>query len=68
VPVPPGSWVRIGEDKREFPVGFDGRVFLAGIAERAQLNVEWHGRRCQARIEVLPTADAVSDLGAVACH
>jgi outer membrane usher protein len=67
-PVPAGSFVRIGGEKREFPVGFDGKLFLAGLAEHSTIEAQWNDRRCSADIVIARDAEAVPELGTVSCH
>ncbi|MDO9354100.1 MAG: fimbria/pilus outer membrane usher protein, partial [Solirubrobacteraceae bacterium] len=67
-PVPPGSWVRIDDAARDFPVGFDGRLFLAGLAERSAIRADWEGRHCNGEIVLAADADSVPELGTVVCR
>ena len=66
--VPAGSRVWVRGDPREFPVGLDGKLFLAGLAERTEIHAEWEGHRCQAVVVFGVQAEAVPELGAITCH
>lgn len=70
VPVPAGSRVRIDGEARDFPVGFDGKVFLSGLAERTRVRVEWGDQHCEALLAFPAQAqgDAVPELGTHSCH
>ncbi|MES2990182.1 MAG: fimbria/pilus outer membrane usher protein [Pseudomonadota bacterium] len=67
-PVPPGSAVRIGDGPQQFPVGFEGRVFLAGLAERSTFSATWPGQDCRGEIVLEQGADSVPELGTVLCR
>lgn len=67
-PVPPGSWVRIDDEARDFPVGFDGRLFLAGLGDRSAIRAEWEGRHCAVEIVLARDAESVPELGTVVCR
>jgi outer membrane usher protein len=66
--VPPGSAVRIGDGLQQFPVGFEGRVFLAGLAERSTFSATWPGQDCRGEIVLEQGADSVPELGTVLCR
>jgi outer membrane usher protein len=67
-PVPPGSAVHLGTDVRSFPVGLDGRTFLAGLAEHTAIRADWDGQHCSAELVLAPGADPVPELGTVLCR
>ncbi len=69
-PVPAGADLRPVGQMRSFPVGLDGRAFVAGLGAAPgphRLDVRWPGGGCEASIE-LPKADReLPDLGRVTC-
>lgn len=66
--VPPGSRVRVDGAAREFPVGFDGRLFLADLADRNTLVADWGAARCTASVALGDAPGPVPELGAIACR
>ncbi|MES3015265.1 MAG: fimbria/pilus outer membrane usher protein, partial [Pseudomonadota bacterium] len=67
-PVPPGSRVRIDAVGREFPVGFDGRLFLAGLGDRTTIVADWGDAQCSARVSLAGQGEPVPELGMVECR
>jgi len=67
VPVPPGVQVQIEGDSREFPVGFDGKLFLVGLRDINQISAQWSGQRCTAQITLDAALDDVPELGTRVC-
>ena len=67
VPVPPGVTVQIEGDVREFPVGFDGKVFLVGLRDTNQISAQWSGHRCTAQIALDGALDDIPELGTRVC-
>ncbi|NTV94803.1 MAG: fimbrial biogenesis outer membrane usher protein [Thiobacillus sp.] len=65
--LPSGVSVRVEGDAREFPVGFDGQVFLTGLAGPARLSAEWPGHRCTAELAPGDAVDPLPDLGTLIC-
>lgn len=65
--LPPGAVVRIEGLAQEFPVGYDGRAFVTGLAPDSRLLAEWGGRRCI--VERIPGAVAgpLPELGTLVC-
>jgi outer membrane usher protein len=66
--VPPGSRVRVDGAARDFPVGFDGRLFLSELADRNTIVAEWDRGRCVAQVPLRSAAGPVPELGEIACH
>ena len=68
-PLPPGTPVRADADgARSSPVGFEGRVFVAGLAWQTTLVATPPGIECRAQIVWPQAPDDLPDLGAVACR
>lgn len=67
VALPPGAVVRIEGDAREFPVGFDGRVFVTGLGKNSRLSAQWQGRRCTVAPPAVDGTEPLPDLGTLTC-
>ena len=67
-PVPPGSRARADNGSRDFPVGFDGKLFLSGMGERGEYWITSPEGRCFISIEWRPDPNDLPDLGDVTCH
>ena len=63
----PGTIVQIEGDTREFPVGYDGRVFISGLNLNNRLLSEWAGHRCSVALILSDTAELLPDLGTLIC-
>lgn len=63
----PGTIVQIEGDKREFPVGYDGRVFISGLNATSRLFSESAGRRCSLELKLNDTTELMPDLGTLIC-
>lgn len=69
-PVPAGADLRPVGQMRSFPVGLDGRAFVAGLGAAPgphRLEVRWPDGGCEASIELPPGDRELPDLGAVIC-
>lgn len=67
VALPPGAAVRVEGDTREFPVGFDGRVFVTGLGKNSRLSGQWNGRRCTVVPPPALGPEPLPDLGTLTC-
>ncbi len=65
--LPPGAVVQLEGDLREFPVGFDGRVFVTGLGLHNRLLGEWAGRPCHAEFVLGDPSEPLPDLGTLIC-
>jgi len=63
----PGTMVQIEGDKREFPVGYDGRAFISGLNLKNRLFSEWAGHRCSVELILSDTTELLPDLGTLIC-
>jgi outer membrane usher protein len=63
----PGTMVQLEADKREFPIGYDGRVFISGLNLNNRLFSVWSGRRCSLEITLNDTKELLPDLGTLIC-
>ena len=68
IDLPPGSVVRAGSGSRDFPVGFDGRLFLVGIEKSDGYVASWPSGTCRFQVPWRDVQDDVPDLGVVTCH
>jgi len=70
-PVMPGAQLAIDGVARHFPVGLEGRAYLAGLAEGLNRVVAtWPDGRCQFEFQMPSTAsgDDLPDLGVLTCR
>jgi len=69
-PVPPGAELRPIGQMRSFPVGLEGRAFVAGLGAAPgahRIEVRWPGGHCEASL-VLPGGDQeLPELGTIPC-
>lgn len=63
----PGTLVQLEADNREFPIGYDGRVFISDLKSNNRLFSEWSGRRCSLEISLNDTKEFIPDLGTLIC-
>lgn len=63
----PGTMIQIEGDKREFPIGYDGRAFISGVNLNNRLFSEWAGQRCSVELILKDTAELLPDLGTLTC-
>lgn len=68
MPLPPGTTLRMAGREERFPVGFDGRTFVAGIRTGSHLRAHGPGADCGVTL-VVPegAADDLPELGSVVC-
>jgi outer membrane usher protein len=66
-PVPAGTTVRLEGQDKEFPVGYEGKTFVTGLAPHNRLLGEWNGRHCAADLDFVGELEPMSDLGTVIC-
>jgi len=64
---PPGAQVRVEDRAERFPVGFDGEVYLTGLAATNRARAEWQDRRCEFELRLSESKEPVPDLGTVLC-
>ncbi|MFA5082115.1 MAG: FimD/PapC C-terminal domain-containing protein, partial [Hydrogenophilaceae bacterium] len=65
--LPPGALVRLAGDAREFQVGYDGLVFISGLAANNRLQAEWDDQRCRTVLVLDEAAEPLPDLGTLVC-
>lgn len=64
-PIPAGAVVWLGQ--RQFPVAFDGEVYMLGLEATNELVVRHGGRSCRLTLRYAATADALPHLGNFPC-
>ena len=68
-PVPPGSTVHAEGQKHEFPVGFEGRLFLTGLTDHGTYIADSPDMpSCKFDVDWKPGEDALPDLGVIVCR
>ncbi|MBI3348113.1 MAG: fimbrial biogenesis outer membrane usher protein [Burkholderiales bacterium] len=69
--LPPGSLLQASGHERQFPVGLNGRAYLAGLSEgRNALRATWADGHCRFEFQLPParSADDLPDLGTLICR
>jgi outer membrane usher protein len=67
--IPPGATVKIIESGAEFPLGYDGLLYLEIDAVQAvTLQVDWPQGHCKAVLRSFTTDDAAVDAGDIPCQ
>jgi len=66
-PLPLGSHVKVVGQKKEFPVGYDGEVYLTGLESHNRIQAYWDGGRCSFTLDFPKTKDPIPDLGTFTC-
>ncbi len=64
-PIPAGARARLGD--ATFPVALDGMLYLTGLADQAEIEVNWQEQACRAKVKRPQTEEPIPDLGAVTC-
>ncbi len=69
-PLPPGALLAVTGAKRSFPVGLEGRTYLAGLADgHSHVVATWPNGRCQFDFQLPPSRnDDLPDLGVLTCR
>lgn len=73
LPLPPGAQMQVGSQTRRYPVGLNGRAYLAGLAEgRNTVRAQWTDateHRCEFEFTAPPSrGDDLPDLGLLTCR
>jgi outer membrane usher protein len=68
VAVPSDARVTMIGFDQTFPVGFDGTVFVSGLAESNRLRAQWDGKTCEFALLLPRSPDPQPDLGVVVCR
>ena len=64
-PIPAGARARLGDST--FPVALDGMLYVTGLADEAEIEVNWRDLACRAAVRRPQTDEPIPDLGAVTC-
>jgi outer membrane usher protein len=65
-PVPVGAMVRL--KGQQFPVVFDGMVYVTGFDHGMAADATWNGGHCSFRLEPPPSDEPVPDMGTIRCR
>ena len=66
-PLPPEATVQIVGQPENYPVGYDGEVYLLGLAPANRVRVSWQGRSCEFDVAYAKDDDPLPDLGTYIC-
>lgn len=70
--LPPGTQLQVAGQSRRFPVGFDGKAFVSGLAARSQVLGMFDGNgtapACSLWLELPAQSDELPDLGPQTCR
>ena len=67
-PVPEGAVVHVRYPDNIFPVGLDGKVYLAGIDRSSLIEIRWSGLSCELDVP-FPGGNAIIEkLGDIVCE
>ncbi len=66
-PLPPGTQLRIFGQAQDFPVGFDGRSFVAGLTRRNRIDANGPQGKCTLQLELKVDGDELPELGTLSC-
>jgi len=66
--VPAGMLVHQKGSAENFPVGFNGELYLTGLKAKNILIGEWKGQFCQIELAFVSTDDGLPDLGTHICR
>ena len=67
-PLPAGAIVQIEGQQRAFPVGFDGEVYITGLAAHNSLRASWDHQSCELSVNMPESKDPLPDLGTYVCQ
>lgn len=71
-PLPPGSELRVPGSPRMFPLGLDGRAFVAGLSatvgERNRIEVRWEQGLCFVDLVLPQGSTELPELGKLTCR
>lgn len=66
-PLPAGATAKIIGGNEEFPVGFQGELYVTGLQAENVLDITWKTQHCQLHVAFSQTADPLPDLGHYRC-
>jgi len=66
-PLPVGATVKLIGSDETFVAGYDGEVYVAGLAPANRLRASWPGKRCEFDFPFVPGKEALPDLGTFIC-
>jgi len=66
--VPTGAIIRVLGKDDEFPTGFNGEVYVTGLAAKNQLRADWSGHSCTFELAYRQTDDPLPRVGPIFCR
>lgn len=66
-PLPSGALARIVGSDKEFPIAFDGQLYMTGLSEKNELEITWQGQSCRISAPMPVTNDPLPALGRFIC-
>jgi outer membrane usher protein len=66
-PLPVGASVEVVGRDETYTVGYDGEVYLVGLAATTRLRAKWLNQSCEFEINYATSADPLPDLGTFIC-
>ena len=66
-PLPVGASVEDVGKKKNYPVGYDGEVYLVGLGPTTRLRASWRNQSCEFEVRFAASADPLPDLGDFIC-
>jgi len=65
--LPVGATVRVADNGEQHVVGYDGEVYVVGLAPRNRLRANWRKQECDIDVPFSPTKDPLPHLGSFVC-
>ena len=66
-PLPPGASVHIAGEKKTFPVGLDGELYITGLKSHNELEADWDDQHCRFVVDMPESNDPLPNLGTYTC-
>jgi outer membrane usher protein len=66
-PMPAGAVATIAGRAEEFPVGLQGRLYLADLESDNRVRITWRGQHCELAVQFAQTLEPLPDLGTRQC-
>lgn len=66
--LPAGAIIHLNDKEDEFPSGYNGEVYLTGLAARNQLRADWNGHSCTFELAYRQSEDPLPRVGPIVCR